>query len=173
MRPRRIDFIYFIIYIHSNQSFYWTSCKINSFSHFCKVFLDSFSPNGLPYIYPHRVYDVYEVKDMENIENTQNCSACHSCCNRQKHTPRSEEQLKALTSRLNRAIGQLGGIRGMLEDNRYCGDVLIQLSAVQSALQSLGYEILAEHMKTCVVENIEDGNAQIMDEAIDLIKKLK
>ncbi len=110
---------------------------------------------------------------MENIENTQNCSACHSCCNRQKHTPRSEEQLKALTSRLNRAIGQLGGIRGMLEDNRYCGDVLIQLSAVQSALQSLGYEILAEHMKTCVVENIEDGNARIMDEAIDLIKKLK
>lgn len=61
----------------------------------------------------------------------------------------------------------------MLEDNRYCGDVLIQLSAVQSALQSLGYEILAEHMKTCVVENIENGNARIMDEAIDLIKKLK
>lgn len=61
----------------------------------------------------------------------------------------------------------------MLEDNRYCGDVLIQLSAVQSALQSLGYEILSEHMKTCVVENIEDGNARIMDEAIDLIKKLK
>ena len=48
MRPRCIDFIYFIIYIHSNQSFYWTICKINSFSHFRKVSLDSFSPNGLP-----------------------------------------------------------------------------------------------------------------------------
>lgn len=61
----------------------------------------------------------------------------------------------------------------MLEDNRYCGDILVQLSAVQSALESFGYEILGEHLKTCVVENIEDGNARIMDEAIDLIKKLK
>ena len=107
------------------------------------------------------------------MDDNQQCTACCSCCSHQKHTPRSEEQLKSLNSRLNRIIGQLGGIRGMLEDNRYCGDVLIQLSAVQSALQSLGYEILAEHMKTCVVENIEDGNARIMDEAIDLIKKLK
>ncbi len=110
---------------------------------------------------------------MDNLESTQVCSACHSCCNRQKHTPRSEQQLKALTARLNRAIGQLGGIRSMLEDNRYCGDVLIQLSAVQSALQSLGYEILAEHMKTCVVENLQAGNAQILDEALTLIKNLK
>jgi DNA-binding FrmR family transcriptional regulator len=110
---------------------------------------------------------------MENIENTQNCSACHSCCNRQKHTPRSEEQLKALTSRLNRAIGQLGGIKNMLEDNRYCGDILIQLSAVQSALESFGYEILGEHLRTCVVENVQSGNTQILDEALALIKKLK
>ena len=107
------------------------------------------------------------------MDDNQQCTACCSCCSHQKHTPRSEAQLKSLNSRLNRIIGQLGGIRGMLEDNRYCGDVLIQLSAVQRALQSLGYEILAEHMKTCVVENIEDGNARIMDEAIDLIKKLK
>lgn len=110
---------------------------------------------------------------MENIENTQNCSACHSCCNRQKHTPRSEEQLKALTSRLNRIIGQLGGIKNMLEDNRYCGDILIQLSAVQSALESFGYEILGEHLRTCVVENVQSGNTQILDEALALIKKLK
>ena len=51
--------------------------------------------------------------------------------------------------------------------------MLIQLSAVQSALQSLGYEILAEHMKTCVVENLQAGNAQILDEALTLIKNLK
>ena len=110
---------------------------------------------------------------MENTQNTQNCTACCSCCTHQKHTPRSEEQLKSLTSRLNRIIGQLGGIKSMLDDNRYCGDILIQLSAVQSALQSFGYVVLSEHLKTCVVENVKDGNEQIMDEAIELIKKLK
>ncbi len=110
---------------------------------------------------------------MEDVENKQTCEACCSCCNRNKRTPRSEEQLKSLNSRLNRITGQLGGIKNMLNDNRYCGDILMQLSAVQSALQSFGYEILAEHMKTCVVENVQDGNLQILDEAIDLIKKLK
>lgn len=63
--------------------------------------------------------------------------------------------------------------KNMLEDNRYCGDVLIQLSAVQSALESFGYEILGEHLKTCVVENVQSGNTQILDEALALIKKLK
>ena len=61
----------------------------------------------------------------------------------------------------------------MLNDNRYCGDILIQLSAVQRALESFGYEILGEHLKTCGVENVQDGNVQILDEAIELIKKMK
>lgn len=109
---------------------------------------------------------------MENNEKQQ-CTACCSCCTHQKYTPRSEEELKSLNSRLNRIIGQLGGIKNMLNDNRYCGDILIQLSAVQRALESFGYEILGEHLKTCVVENVQDGNVQILDEAIELIKKMK
>ena len=107
------------------------------------------------------------------MDDNQQCTACCSCCSHQKHTPRSEEQLKSLNSRLNRIIGQLGGIKNMLEDNRYCGDILIQLSAVQSALESFGYEILGEHLRTCVVENVQSGNTQILDEALALIKKLK
>ena len=61
----------------------------------------------------------------------------------------------------------------MLDDNRYCGDILIQIGAVESALQSLGYVILQEHMETCVVEEVKKGNLEIMEEAIALIKKLK
>ena len=61
----------------------------------------------------------------------------------------------------------------MLDDNRYCGDILTQLSAVQSALQSFGYIVLENHLKTCVSEEVTKGNDSIMDEAVDLIKKLK
>ena len=61
----------------------------------------------------------------------------------------------------------------MLDDNRYCGDILTQIAAVESALQSFGYIILQDHKETCVVEEIKNGNLQIVDEAVDLIKKLK
>lgn len=95
-----------------------------------------------------------------------------SCC-RTKHTPRSEKELKQLQNRLSRMIGQLNGISRMLDENRYCGDILTQVAAVESALQSFGYIVLAEHMETCVTEEIRKGNDQIMEEAIELVKKLK
>lgn len=96
------------------------------------------------------------------------CSCCHY-----KNTPRDEETLRQLHNRLNRIIGQLGGIKNMLDDNRYCGDVLTQVAAVESALQSFGYTILQNHMETCVVEEIQKGNTEILGEAVELIKKLK
>lgn len=96
-----------------------------------------------------------------------------TCCCHKKHTPRDEKQLKNLNDRLNRIIGQLGGIKNMLADNRYCGDILIQLSAVENALQGLGYILLEEHLKTCVVENVNDGKLEVMDEVVALVKKLK
>lgn len=95
-----------------------------------------------------------------------------ACC-RYKHTPRSEEAKKKLTNRLNRMIGQLGGIKKMVEEDRYCGDILMQVAAVESALQALGYVMLQDHMETCVVEEIQNGNTAIVDEAIELVKKLK
>ena len=61
----------------------------------------------------------------------------------------------------------------MLDENRYCGDILTQVSAVESALQNFGYIILQNHMATCVVEEIQKGNTEILDEAVELIKKLK
>ena len=97
---------------------------------------------------------------------------CCSCCHR-KDTPRTEADLKQLKNRLNRMIGQLNGIGKMLDENRYCGDILTQIGAVESALQSFGYVILKEHMETCVVEQIEKGNTEVIAEAVELIKKLK
>ncbi len=97
-----------------------------------------------------------------------------SCeCIHTKHTPRSDKQLKQLQNRLNRISGQLGGISKMLEENRYCGDILIQVAAVESALQSFGYTILQEHLESCVTEEVQNGNQQIMEEVIALVKKLK
>lgn len=107
-----------------------------------------------------------DCEDKEPMEK-ETCS-CHT-----KHTPRSGAQLKQLQNRLNRITGQLNGIGRMLEENRYCGDILTQVAAVESALQSFGYMILQEHMKTCVVEEVSKGNEEIMEEAMELIKKLK
>lgn len=107
--------------------------------------------------------------------DTKSCSAagggCAAC--RHKRTPRDAETVRGLQNRLSRMIGQLGGIRAMLDDNRYCGDVLTQVAAVESALQSFGYLILQEHMETCVVEEIREGNTAVVDEAFALMKKLK
>lgn len=106
----------------------------------------------------------------DNIEdiNTEIEQCCHY-----KATPRQEKQQKRLQNRLNRIIGQLNGISRMLEENRYCGDILTQVGAVESALQGLGYEILKEHMETCVVEEIQKGNAEVISETFELMKKLK
>ncbi len=106
-------------------------------------------------------------EDNESTGNGQ-CCGCH-----QKGTPRGERELKSLKNRLNRMTGQLNGIGKMLDENRYCGDVLTQIAAVESALQSFAYLILQEHMETCVVEEIRKGNLAVVDEAVELMKKLK
>ena len=86
------------------------------------------------------------------------------CCHK-KHQPRDEKEIKQLTNRLHRMVGQLNGIENMLKENRYCGDILVQVAAVESALQ--------EHLNTCVVEDVQNGNTEIMSEVMDLVKKLK
>lgn len=89
-----------------------------------------------------------------------------------RRTERSEDEKTALIKRINRISGQLGGIKSMIETNRYCGDILIQISAAESALHALGSEIMKTHLKTCVTEQIREGNDEIMDEVMDLFKKL-
>ena len=99
-------------------------------------------------------------------------SGCCPAC-RQKATPRSEADLRRLQNRLRRMVGQINGISKMLEENRYCGDILIQVAAVESAIQSFGYLVLQDHLRSCVVEEIQKGDTAILDEAMELIRKLK
>ena len=93
------------------------------------------------------------------------------CCAKYKSTPRGEEFQADLQRRLNRAIGQLNGVKAMLDDNRYCGDVLTQLAAAASAVHRVSEMILRNHMQTCVVEQIRAGHDEIVDEAMDLIHR--
>ena len=107
------------------------------------------------------------------MSNTENISAPCCACERYKKTPRDESSLRSMKNRLNRIAGQLNGISKMLDDGRYCGDILTQVSAVESALQAFGYMVLKNHLETCVTEEVRSGNDGIMDETLELIKKLK
>ena len=92
------------------------------------------------------------------------------CCNRVKH--RTDSEQKALVTRLNRIEGQIRGIKNMVEEDRYCVDILNQVSAVQAALASFNKELLANHIHSCVVEDICEGNVEVIDELCETIKKL-
>ena len=92
------------------------------------------------------------------------------CCSH-KETPRSAEFQKDLQTRLNRAIGQLNGVKSMIEDNRYCGDVLMQLSAAESAVHSVSMLLLEDHLRTCVTDKIRTGDTQVLEETMQLIKR--
>ena len=90
---------------------------------------------------------------------------------RYKHSPRDEESLRKLQNRLNRIIGQLNGIKQMVEEDRYCGDVLTQLAAVEKAVKAISREIMQDHLETCVVEQVQAGNTEIVGEVMDLLRK--
>lgn len=96
-----------------------------------------------------------------------------TCCEEthHKHTPRSEELKRDVTRRINRAIGQLGGIRQMVEGDRYCGDVLTQLAAVESAVGAISRIVMRDHLETCVTERIKAGDTEVVGEVMDLLKK--
>lgn len=87
--------------------------------------------------------------------------------------PRDEKEVRNMKSRLHRMVGQLNGIEKMLDEGRYCGDILIQISAIESALQALGYMVLQDHLETCVREKVKEDDEEVMKEVLTLIRKLK
>lgn len=95
---------------------------------------------------------------------------CQSQSQRKSH--HSEQVKKNLITRLNRVEGQIRGIRGMIEKDVYCDDIITQLSATQSALNSVAKMLLEGHMKTCVAERIQEGDMEVLDEVIVTIQKL-
>ena len=94
------------------------------------------------------------------------------CCCSEKQTMRSEEQKKALLNRLKRIEGQVRGIQNMLENDAYCADILVQVAAVNAALNSFNKVLLANHVRTCVADNIRQGNDEVIEELVTLLQKL-
>ena len=92
------------------------------------------------------------------------------CCNRKKE--RSPEETKRLIHRLNRIEGQIRGIRGMVERDAYCTDILTQVAAANAALSSFTKVLLANHIKTCVARDIRDGKDETVDELVTTLQKL-
>lgn len=106
--------------------------------------------------------DVVEQSEQEHCHTPEKARKSH-------HT----EQLKAnLTSRLNRIEGQVRGIKGLIEKDTYCDDVLNQIAAIQSALGSVGRLLLEGHMKSCIVERIQAGEHEVIDELLVTVNKL-
>ena len=93
----------------------------------------------------------------------------NNCCG--KKTKRSDEEKKRIISRLNRISGQINGISKMVENDAYCNDVLVQLSAVKSSVKSLSTLILENHLYTCVSRDLENGDLDTIDELISLFKR--
>lgn len=94
------------------------------------------------------------------------------CCLKMKYRDKTGTEYKCLISRLNRIEGQVRGIKNMVENDRYCVDILTQVSAVQSALNAFNKELLAQHIKSCVVTDIRNGNDEVIDELVCLLQKL-
>ena len=93
------------------------------------------------------------------------------CCEEKKNTARTQKQIKTIESRINRINGQLAGINKMVKENRYCADILVQLSAVSSAVKGLATIILEDHLKSCVIEKVLEGDNAVMDEVLQLFKR--
>jgi DNA-binding FrmR family transcriptional regulator len=94
------------------------------------------------------------------------------CCCSDKTTMRSEEERKKLMNRLSRIEGQIRGIKGMLEKDAYCTDVLTQSAAVSAAMNAFNKELLASHIRTCVARDIREGKDEVIDELVVTLQKL-
>ena len=104
------------------------------------------------------------VKEMEEIREC--------CCHTNKTKERTEKEYKDLINRLNRIEGQVRGIKKMVENGTYCTDILIQVSAVNAALNSFNKVLLGNHIRTCVAEDIRQGKEETIEELVTTLQKL-
>ena len=100
-------------------------------------------------------------------EETRSC-----CCGGEKHTLRSDEERRKLLNRLSRIEGQIRGLKGMLEKDAYCPDILTQSAAVNAAVNAFNKELLASHIRHCVVRDVKNGDETVIDELVATIQKL-
>ena len=91
-------------------------------------------------------------------------------CHKTKH--RSEGEIRALQNRLSRIEGQVRGIRGMVDTDAYCVDILTQVAAVTAALNAFSRELLSKHIRTCVAQDLRDGKDDVVDELMETVRKM-
>lgn len=96
----------------------------------------------------------------------------NKCCCGVKTKKRTEKEYRDLTNRLSRIEGQVRGVKGMVEHDAYCVDMLTQVSAVSAALDAFSRTLMESHIRTCVVDDIRRGNDEVVDELIDTLRKL-
>ena len=94
------------------------------------------------------------------------------CCAGEKKTERTAEQKKKLMNRLNRLEGQVRGVKKMIESDAYCNDVLIQAAAIRAAVDAFSRELLANHLRSCVVEDIRAGKDETVDELLATLARM-
>lgn len=92
------------------------------------------------------------------------------CCHKTKQRP--QDEIKKLLNRLSRIEGQIRGIRGMVEKGAYCTDILIQSAAVTAAVNAFNRDLLANHIRTCVADDIRDGKDEVIDELVATLQKM-
>jgi CsoR family transcriptional regulator, copper-sensing transcriptional repressor len=95
-----------------------------------------------------------------------------NCCTSERKSHHSDKVKNNLITRLNRIEGQIRGVKGLIDRDTYCDDVITQISAIQSALNSVGKILLEGHLKSCVVERIQEGDQEVLDELLVTVKKL-
>ena len=89
-----------------------------------------------------------------------------------RHKQREAEEKKKLITRMSRIEGQVRGIRAMVEKDVYCTDILVQVAAVNAALNGFSKELLGQHVRTCVADDLRDGSSEKLDELLTLLPKL-
>lgn len=94
------------------------------------------------------------------------------CCNCKKTKERTPEEYKSLMNRLSRIEGQIKGIKGMVEKSAYCTDIVTQVSAVTAALNAFNKELLSNHIRTCVAQDIREGKDEVIDDLLKTLQKL-
>jgi DNA-binding FrmR family transcriptional regulator len=108
----------------------------------------------------------------KNNKTINNSKCCNNDADIIKIKKRSSKEYKDLMNRLKRIEGQVRGIQNMLDKDAYCTDIIVQVSAVNAALNSFNKVLLAKHIRTCVTDNIRQGNDEVIDELVTLLQKL-
>ena len=123
------------------------------------------------YIYPIGVYnESHRINDMKEKGRNMEENKCPACSQKSRH--REGEEYNDLIKRLNRIEGQVRGIRKMIEEDRYCVDVMTQASAVEAAIKAFNTALLKQHITSCVVDDIKEGSDEAVAELCELLPKL-